>query len=116
MQFIGNEFWNMICIETNDYEKKTIQIPDRKELKSDKKWANVTIDELKAYFALYVNMAQVKNPGLKKYWSNRKIIETVIYSETMPYERFALISRFLHFYDEAVETCEGDKLKKLGQS
>lgn len=113
MQFLGNEFWNMVCIETNDYAKKTIQTPGRKQLKSDQKWTDVSIDELKAYFALYVNMAQVKKPELKQYWSNRKIIETPMYSNTMPYERFSLISRFLHFYDESVETSEGDKLKKI---
>lgn len=35
-----------------------------------------------------------------------------MYSNTMPYERFSLIYGFLHFYDESVETSEGDKLKK----
>jgi len=114
MQFVGDEFWDMIVTETNDYAKKLLGTPGRKRLKADSKWVDVTRDELKVYFALYVNMGQVKKPELKHYWTHRKILETPIFTETMAFERFTNISRFLHFYDENIETeNQHDKLKKL---
>lgn len=84
-----------------------------KRLKVEDKWSYVTVDELKAYFALYVNMGQAKKPDLKKYLSHRKIIETTIYSETMSFKKFTSISRFLHFYDEETEVTGSNKLVKI---
>lgn len=48
--------------------------------KSDGKWNDLTVEELKVYFALYVNMSQVQKSDVKKYWSQRKIIGTQIFS------------------------------------
>lgn len=112
-QFIGEEFWHMLCTETNDYARKQLLDESRKSLKTDKKWLDVSVAEMKAYFALYVLMGQLKKPSIQMYWSKRKIIETPIFSETMSMERFNSISRFLHFYDEATEDLKNDKLKKI---
>lgn len=111
-QFIGDEFWQMVCVETNDYANKMLNDPNRKKLKSDGRWQALSLDEMRAYFALYILIGQVKKPKLQMNWSKRKVIETPIYAETMSFARFTSISRFLHFSDDDF-TVVGDKLWKL---
>lgn len=107
----------MICIKTNDYANKHLNTPGVKRQKTDEKWYDLPVLKLRAYFALYVNMGQVKKSDVKKYWSRRKMVETPIYSVTMSCQRFSSISRFLHFHDQEteqlVETSTSDKLPKI---
>ncbi|XP_054282844.1 piggyBac transposable element-derived protein 4-like [Macrosteles quadrilineatus] len=110
--FLGEEFFAMVCQETNDYAATQLAKPNRRKKFDDDKWQPLTIPELKAYFALYILMGQVRKPTIKMYWTSRKILETPIYAEVMTYQRFKLISRFLHFADEEFAE-QGDKLKKL---
>lgn len=111
--FCGDELFEMIAQETNDYAAQQINSATRKSLKSDAKWTPVTKNELKTYLALYIIMSQVKKPDVKLNWSTRKIIETPIYSNAMPRDRFLDISRFLHFSDNTIETNINDKLNKI---
>lgn len=102
----------MICTETNDYVQQQLNNPTRRRLYDDEKWQPIVIDELKAYFALYILMGQVRKPTLKMNWSVRKIEATKIFSEVMSYQRFMVISRYLHFSDDN-DTSAQDKLRKL---
>lgn len=111
--FCGDELFEMIARETNDYAVQEINRALRKNLKSDKSWTCVTKDELKSYVALYIAMSQVKKPDIKMNWSKRKIIETPFYSTVMARDRFVDISRFLHFSDNTSVCNTNDKLRKI---
>lgn len=110
--FLTDDFWSEVVQQTNNYAAQQLGNPQRKSLKDDNRWLNVTIDEMKAYFCLTILMSQVKKSSIQNYWSNRKCIETPFFSSTMPYARFRSISRFLHFSNNATAD-PSDKLKKI---
>lgn len=61
-------------METNDYAEKLVNNPGRAKLKSDEKWEKVGPDKLKAYFAFYINMDDIKKPTLKQNCPSRRKI------------------------------------------
>ena len=110
--FLGNDFWEMVSAETNKYANQCFCNANYKKKIYDDKWIDTTPDEMKAYFALCILMSQVRKPKIKWYWSKRAVIETPIYSITMPFKRFFLISRFLHFSDNEAANKE-DRICKI---
>lgn len=70
---------------------------------------------MKAYFALYIIMPRIKKSDLKTYWSERPIVHTLIFSQTIPFRKFLAISRFLHLADNE-KADDNDKLKMIRNS
>ena len=67
----------------------------------------VTIIEMKKLLGLIFVTGIVRKPKLELYWSTRGIFQTPIFSQTMSWNRFQLIQRYLHFTDiNAVGTNE----------
>jgi hypothetical protein len=57
-------------------------------------------------------MAQVKKQNLQSYWTIRKSLHTPFFAEVIPFKRFVLLSKFLHFSNN--ETLpENDRLRKI---
>jgi hypothetical protein len=104
-QFLGNDFWQQVCNETN---RKAHSYLD--EGLRSVKWVDLTIDELKAYFGLVILMAQNLKANIHDNWSTRRVLHQPIFGETMSRDRFKTISRFLHF-SSSVEP--NDKLRKI---
>ena len=105
--------FSIIAKESNDYAERQLRNEARRKRKDDDKWFPTTEDEIKAYIALCILMAQVRKPRVKLYWSKESCIETPIFGQTMSRERFLLLSRFLHFTDDLNYGAADDKLKKL---
>lgn len=112
-KFLSKDFWNIIVTESNRYASQTIGDVTRKLKQSEEFWRDTNIDEIQAYFALCILMAQVKKPNVQSYWSRRSIIQTGIFQKTMPLRRFAQLSRFLHFSNNEVGDNKDDRLCKL---
>ncbi|KAG0433428.1 PiggyBac transposable element-derived protein 4 [Dictyocoela muelleri] len=111
-EIFNNDFWEMLANETNRYANQTLS-GDKSKLKIiDKDWSDTTSDEIQIYFALCITMTQVKKSAVHMNWSKIKIIETPIYGKTMPYKRFKLITRFLHFTNND-DAEKSNKLKKV---
>jgi hypothetical protein len=108
-QFLTDEFWDHIARETNIHAERSLR-----DIKAgtENRWFPVTSDELKAHFALCVLMSQVKKPSLQDYWTKRKILETPVFRETMPFSRFRDINRYLHFASDT-ENDNIDRLRKV---
>ncbi|PNF41852.1 hypothetical protein B7P43_G15799 [Cryptotermes secundus] len=108
-KFLTEEFWIHIARETNIHAELSLH-----DIKpgTETKWFPVTTDELKAHFALCVLMSQVKKPSLQDYWTKRKILETPVFRETMPFSRFRDINRYLHFASDT-EIDKIDRLRKV---
>lgn len=92
-QFVDDSFWQLIVNETNNDASDFYKTNN----KPTEKWFDCSIDEMKAFFALIILMGQIRKPSINQYWCKRKIIQTSIFNEIMPYSRFILISRFLRF-------------------
>lgn len=110
-QFLSKDFWNIIVTESNRYASQTIRDVTRELKQLEEYWKDTNIDEIQAYFALCILMAQVKKPNIQSYWSRRSIIETPIFRKTMPLRRFTQLSHFLHFSNNE----DGDKDDRLSK-
>lgn len=111
-EFFDETFWRTLVTETNRFGQQIIDGEPSKKKKIDEKWTPVTVDEMKAYFALSIIMSQVKKSKVSMNWSKRSIIETPIFSKTMPFRRFVAITRFLHFSNNATAD-ETDIMNKV---
>lgn len=106
-----NKLWDIIIMETNRFAYQEMN-DECKRRKVDDNWYPVTLDEIKAYYALCILMSQVKKSNIQQYWTTRAVIETPIFRKTMPFKRFRQISRFLHFSNN--ETSDrNDRLRKV---
>lgn len=111
-EFFDDVFWQTLTTETNRYAQQIIDGPQAEKKKIDENWYPVTVDEMKAYMALSIIMSQVKKPKVVMNWSKRAIIHTPIFAKTMPFRRFAAITRFLHFSNNATAD-KTDKMNKV---
>lgn len=105
------KFWESLVTERNRFADQTIH-DERKKRCVDDTWYPVTLDEMKAYFALCILMGQVKKSSIQLYWTKRAVLGTPIFRETMPFKRFRQISRFLHFSDNETGDSK-DRLRKI---
>lgn len=111
-QILSGDFWELLSTETNRYHQQVTEKDNYHHKKFEEKWENTTPDEMKAYFALCVIMSQVRKPTIESYWSERSSIETPLFRKTMPFSRFTLLSRYLHFVNDA-DMNQTDQLRKL---
>jgi hypothetical protein len=93
-RFLEEDFWEQIMRdECNRYARS--QFDNSVGLQSE--WFDTTTDEMKAFIALCMLQSQVKKHELRAYWTTKKVIETPFFSSVMPYKRFVLLYRYLHF-------------------
>jgi len=92
---VHDSLWDEIATETNRF---AVQFYDKNpNSPTISQWFPTLSHEIKAYFALCVLTAQLKKPNLQSYWSIRKSLHTPFFSEVIPFKRFFLLSKFLHF-------------------
>ena len=107
---VHDSLWDEIATETNRF---AVQFFDKNpNSPTISQWFPTTSHEIKAYLALCVLMAQVKKPNLQSYWSIRKSLHTPFFSELIPFNRFVLLSKFLHFTNNE-NLPENDRLRKI---
>lgn len=56
------DFWYIIVTKINRYASQTLQNENNKLRKFENIWWDTNIDEVPAYFALFILMLQVKKP------------------------------------------------------
>lgn len=102
--FFGQEMYEKIQIETNRYA--TQQINKRQEAGPIGKksiyslWKDVSIREIKIFFAIVIHMCLVRKPELRDYWSTTPILQTNYASALgMSRDRFLAILTMLHLND-----------------
>ncbi|KAJ8887224.1 hypothetical protein PR048_013439 [Dryococelus australis] len=76
-----------------------------------RKWFVNNCIEIYVFIAITMLIVRNKHLSIAEYWSTDPSMHAPIFSEIMPWDRYILLLRLLHFSDND-QTAEGDKLKK----
>ena len=96
--FLDEAFWELLTVETNQYMalNKVLFEAQEKQLQA---LGDVTMPEIKKYFAVYFSMGIVPQCTLTDYWQAKKVItQTPTFHEVMSRNHWCAIWNHLHFY------------------
>lgn len=100
--FFSQDIIDLIVEQTNKFAafelEKDAQKPSTSSAKS-KSFANITINELRVFFALVLLMSIIRKPSIKLYFSTNPMFATPFFNNVMARNRFLAILRYLHFSD-----------------
>lgn len=91
--FMDSNIFKVILEQTNLFQK---QNPDPFH-SNMAPWKDVTVEELRIFLALTINMGHVRKCNVKDYWSMDPLLSTPIFRKYMTRNRYLQILRFLHF-------------------
>ena len=91
--FFTDQVWQLLATQTNLYASQ------KRGPEENSVWYPVSVEEMKAWLALYLCMGIVNKPNIKSYWSTDPILSTPFFPATMSRTRFVQILRYLHFAD-----------------
>ena len=79
------------------------------------KWTLITVEELETFFGLILLTGIMGKKGrIADYWRTKPPLQTPFFNQTMPRDRFQLISSFLYFNNNDAMPSEcTDKLYKI---
>lgn len=88
-QFISNSILQTIIHNTNKYGRR----------RHDKKWKEVTLEDMYSYLSVIIYMGLAHAPALKDYWCRSELYNFPFLISTMSGQRFMSISTNLHLSD-----------------
>uniref|UniRef100_A0A1B6DPN4 PiggyBac transposable element-derived protein domain-containing protein n=1 Tax=Clastoptera arizonana TaxID=38151 RepID=A0A1B6DPN4_9HEMI len=99
--FFTDDFWTTIVNETNAYAHKILankrDSPSMKRFSRIKKWVDVSINEMKKFFTILINMGlnvESQKPR-RSFWDTRRSQHNPFFSQTMNVNRFeSILSNF----------------------
>ncbi|XP_014669491.1 PREDICTED: LOW QUALITY PROTEIN: piggyBac transposable element-derived protein 4-like [Priapulus caudatus] len=108
--FLSDHFWDILVLETNRYAQQYLEAEDTvlKPKSRYHDWYEVTIVEMKAFFALHLAMGLVDKAELTDYWQLFWLTETPGFNKVMPRNRFQIILSFLHFVNNDDRISRGE--------
>ena len=95
--YFTDALWTHIVDQTNLYTEQK-RGPEERSV-----WYVLTVNELKAWIALTLNMGIVNKPSLRLYWSTDEIFKIPFFSAVMSRDRYFQIMRYLHSVDNREE-------------
>lgn len=107
--FFTNVLLNTFVLETNKYANKFLRsqqgnLSPKSRLRS---WVNVTIEEMKGFIAVILNMGVIRKPTIESYWFTASSSSTPWFSKMFSRNRFEILLKFFHIVDK-------NTLPKLG--
>lgn len=102
VQFIGDDLWDFIVVETNHYARQKLSdSPDQLA-----NFVPATYAEMKAFMGINIIMGIVKLPNVAMYWSSDDYFGNQI-KKVMSKNRFKEISFYLHLNYSNTEPARG---------
>lgn len=103
--FFSDQLINLIVDETNRYSNQWIESHQdylrQKPSSRVHAWirqGHTTLDEMKAFLSVVINMGIIKKPTIDQYWNTHQESQsTPWFPEHMNRDRFQLLLKFLHF-------------------
>lgn len=98
--FIGEEEIALFVEQTNLYAQQCCEsAPDAAPHSMFAKWKPVTVQEMKVFLALTINMGLLWKPEIKQYWSTDPLCATPFWGDYMARDRYLAILGFFHLVD-----------------
>ena len=94
--FFTPEVWQLLVSQTN------LHAEQKRGLRESSVWYPVTVDEMKAWLSLYLDMGLVTKPSISSYWSTEVVLSSPFFPSVMSRTRFLQILRYLHFADNTL--------------
>lgn len=96
-QFFSDELLLNIVNESNRYAKEKIKDAEPVEKTSQwYDWKDITVEEMKAFLGIILNMSINEKPSLKDYFSNDWTLHQPFFAEVITRRRFLQLFRALH--------------------
>jgi hypothetical protein len=101
--FFSADLIQNIVTETNRYAEQFLNSRGRLFTFRSlcRQWTPVTEDEVYVMLGLYLLMGIIQKPTLRSYFSRKRILSTPGFGDIISRDRFELITKFLHFADNA---------------
>ncbi|GFW39278.1 piggyBac transposable element-derived protein 4 [Trichonephila clavipes] len=102
---LTDEILAVLVEETNRYAFDLLNLHGES---SDKRkhassWKPTDKNEILKFLGLILLMGHIEKDSLQDYWTTDNLIETPIFREVMPRDRFLMILKFLHFSDNSLK-------------
>ncbi|GFT50124.1 piggyBac transposable element-derived protein 4 [Trichonephila clavipes] len=102
---LTDEILAVLVEETNRYAFDLLNLHGES---SDKRkhassWKPTDKNEILKFFGLILLMGHIEKDSIQDYWTTDNLIETPIFREVMPRDRFLMILKFLHFSDNSLK-------------
>ncbi|KAJ4448708.1 hypothetical protein ANN_00099 [Periplaneta americana] len=104
-QFIDEDFVQIIVTETNRYASQSHAA----------EWKDTTVDEMYVFIGLILLQSIIKKPNYQMYWTKNPILETPIFRHALPFQRFSILKKYLHFSNNSVYDPENHPQPKLNK-
>lgn len=98
---LTDDILDQVVIETNRRAQQIAQSSHLRRRSRFNSWVDVTRDELKVLFALFIYQGIIQKPEVELYWSKKPLIETPYIRNIMSENRFGLLMKCLHFVDNS---------------
>ncbi|GBM47986.1 hypothetical protein AVEN_34325-1 [Araneus ventricosus] len=103
-----DDLLNVIVEETNSFAQNAQR--SAPSTSKSTKFSNVSIADIKVFFAMIILMGIIKKPSLKMHFITNQVFATPFFNRVMPTDVFLHILKCLHFTSDA----SAKRLQKLG--
>ena len=89
--FFTQKVWELLVSQTN------LCAEQKRGPTEGSVWYPVTVDEMKAWISLYLDMRLVTRPNISSYWGTESVLSSSFFPSVMPRTRFLQILWYPHF-------------------
>ena len=95
------DMFDVMVRETNRYANSKKDSSTLKPFSRLHKWEDTSVEEMKVFIALIIDMGLVRKTDIEEYWSAEEVIATPFFSKMMSRDRFLALLSNLHIVDNA---------------